>query len=94
KTFSAWMSPVGKMALTNYLLHSIICTTIFYGYGFGLIGQIGAFQGVLLAIVIFIVQIPLSRFWLSRFYYGPFEWLWRILTYGKAQPFVKKNLPH
>jgi len=94
KTFSAWISPVGQMALTNYLLHSIICTTIFYGYGFGLYGKIGAFQGVLLAIVIFIVQIPLSRFWLSRFYYGPFEWLWRTLTYGKAQPFVKKNLPH
>ena len=89
KTFSAWLSPVGQMALTNYLLHSIICTTIFYGYGFGLYGQIGAFQGVLIAIAIFMVQIPFSRFWMSRFHYGPFEWVWRTLTYGKVQPFRK-----
>jgi len=89
KTFSAWMAPVGQMALTNYLLHSIICTTIFYGYGFGLYGQIGAFQGLLIAIAIFMAQIPLSRFWLSRFHYGPFEWVWRTLTYGKVQPFRK-----
>lgn len=89
KTFTGWMAPVGQMALTNYLLHSIICTTIFYGYGFGLVGQIGTFQGLLMAIAIFIAQIPFSRFWMSRFHYGPFEWVWRTLTYGKVQPFRK-----
>jgi len=93
KIFSAWLSPVGKMALTNYLLHSIICTTIFYGYGFGLYGKIGAFHGILIAIGIFLAQIPFSRFWLSRFHYGPFEWVWRTLTYGKLQPFLKGPQP-
>lgn len=80
------LAPVGKMALTNYLLHSIICTTLFLPYGFGLFGKIEMWQGILLTIVIFIIQIPLSIFWLKRFNYGPFEWLWRSLTYWRLQP--------
>ncbi len=91
KKISSLMAPVGRMALTNYLLHSIICTTLFLPYGFGLFGKFTAWQGVLLTIVIFLLQIPFSRFWLNRFNYGPFEWLWRSLTYMKAQPFVKKK---
>lgn len=91
KTFSHWLAPVGRMALTNYLLQSIICTTIFYAYGFGLMGKFNTFQGILLTILIFALQIPFSHFWLKHFHYGPFEWLWRSLTYMKIQPFRKKQ---
>jgi len=83
------LAPVGRMALTNYLLQSIICTTLFYGYGFGLFGKITVWQGLLLSFVIFGLQIPFSRWWLSKFKFGPFEWLWRSLTYWKLQPFKK-----
>ena len=83
------LAPVGRMALTNYLLHSIICTTLFYGYGFGLFGKIAVWQGLLLSLVIFGLQIPFSRWWLTKFNFGPFEWLWRSLTYWKLQPFKK-----
>ncbi len=89
--FSKLLSPVGRMALTNYLLHSIICSTLFYSYGFGLFGQINTFQGVLLTITIFGLQIPFSHWWLKRFNFGPFEWLWRSLTYLKFQPFAKQK---
>lgn len=83
------LAPVGRMALTNYLLHSIICSTLFLPYGFGLFGEIEVWQGILLTIIIFGLQIPFSIFWLKHFNYGPFEWLWRSLTYWKIQPFRK-----
>lgn len=75
------LAAVGRMALTNYLLQSLVCTTIFYSYGLGLFGQVGPALGVLLAVVIFALQIPLSVWWLRHFQYGPMEWLWRTLTY-------------
>ena len=81
------LAPVGRMALTNYLMHSIICTTLFYAYGFGLMGKVEIWQGIVLAIAIFGLQIPFSKWWLNQFKYGPFEWLWRSLTYWKLQPF-------
>lgn len=80
------LAAVGRMALTNYLLQSVICTTIFNAYGFGQFGKVGPALGLVLTIVIFAVQIPLSNWWLSRFRFGPMEWLWRSLTYGKLQP--------
>ena len=80
------LAPVGQMALTNYLTQSIVCTLIFYGYGLGLFGQMGAATGIGLTIVIYALQIPLSHWWMRRFLYGPVEWLWRSLTYGKPQP--------
>lgn len=80
------LAPVGRMALSNYLLQSLVATTIFYGYGVGLYGQWGAAAGLLLSVVIYALQIPLSNWWLSRFRFGPMEWLWRSLTYGRAQP--------
>ncbi len=80
------LAPVGRMALTNYLSQSIICTLIFYGYGLGLFGQVGTALGILLTIVIYGLQIPLSHWWLKRFRFGPAEWLWRSLVYLQAQP--------
>ncbi len=93
KRFSHLLAPVGRMALTNYLMHSIICTTLFLPYGFGLFGQITHWQGIIISIAIFSVQIPLSRWWLNRFRFGPFEWLWRSLTYLKWQPFIIRQIP-
>ncbi len=81
------LAPVGRMALTNYLLQSLICTTIFYGYGFGLFGTVNAAAGIALSLLIYVLQIPFSHWWLARFQFGPMEWLWRTLTYGRRQPF-------
>ncbi len=80
------LSYVGRMALTNYLLQTLICTTLFYGYGFGLYDKIGIAGGILLTVVIYILQIILSKWWLTRFRFGPMEWLWRSGTYLKFQP--------
>jgi uncharacterized protein len=80
------LANVGRMAISNYLLQTVICTTLFYGYGFGLYGRIDTATGLLLTIVIFALQIPLSAWWLGRFRFGPVEWLWRSLSYGQRQP--------
>ena len=74
---------VGRMALSNYLLQSIIATMIFYSYGLGLYGQIAPALGMGIALVIFTLQIFISKWWLSRYQFGPMEWVWKSLTYGK-----------
>jgi len=84
-----WLAPVGRMALTNYLVQSLVCTTIFYGYGFGMIGEVGAAAGLALTCAIYGVQVVASRAWLSRYRYGPAEWLWRSLTYMRWQPMLR-----
>ena len=83
----AAMSPlasVGRMPLTNYLMQSVIASTLFYGYAFGLYYRIGPAVGVLIAFAIYAVQVAYSAWWMARFRFGPMEWLWRTLTYGKA----------
>ena len=77
------LAPVGRMALTNYLMHTVICVTIFYGYGFGQFGKVGPLVATLIGISIFLIQIPASTLWLRYFAYGPMEWIWRQLTYRK-----------
>ena len=64
---------------------------LFYGYGLGLYGQVGAAQGVLLTVLIFALQVAWSSWWLRRFQFGPAEWLWRTLTYGRAQPMRRRS---
>lgn len=89
ETWRRWLAPlaaVGRMALSNYLLQSLICTTIFYSYGLALFGKVRPSLGLLLTIAIFLIQIPLSVWWLRRFRFGPIEWLWRSLTYWQLQP--------
>jgi uncharacterized protein len=76
-------SYVGRMALTNYLMQSLICTTIFYSYGLGLYGRVGPALAVPLTILVYGLQVPFSQWWLERHQYGPMEWLWRRLTYGQ-----------
>lgn len=85
-----FLQPVGKMALSNYLIQTILCTFIFYGYGLGLFGKIGPFYGILITIGIYALQILYSYYWMKKFQFGPMEWLWRRLTYGKSV--VNKNL--
>jgi uncharacterized protein len=82
----AVLAPVGQMALTNYLLESIVCTLIFYGYGLALFGRAGAAWGIVLTVVIYLLLIPFSHWWMKRFLYGPAEWLWRSMTYWRLQP--------
>jgi uncharacterized protein len=76
-------APVGRMALTNYLMHSVVCVTLAYGFGLGLWWRIGASTAMAIAGLIIAVQIPLSALWLSRYRFGPVEWVWRRLTYGR-----------
>ena len=83
RRFISVFAPVGRMALTNYLLHSIICVVLSYGFGFGLWWHTGASRAMAIAAAIIIVQIPFSAWWLSRFRFGPVEWIWRRLTYGR-----------
>jgi len=82
----AVLAPVGRMALTNYLLQSVICTTIFYSYGFGLYDKVSPAFSIILTSIVFLIQIPLSIWWLKHFQFGPMEWLWRSLTYSRLQP--------
>jgi uncharacterized protein len=77
------VAAAGRMALTNYLTQSIICTLLFYGYGFGLHDRVGVAQGLMLTLIIWGVQVLFSTLWLMRYQYGPMEWLWRSLTYGR-----------
>jgi len=77
---------VGRMALTNYLLQTIICTTIFYGHGLGLFGQLERSGQILIVFGVWVFQLFASHIWLRSFLFGPAEWLWRSLTYLKFQP--------
>lgn len=80
------LASVGRMALTIYLLQSVAGTLLYYGYGLGFQFALGNLSGLLLAVVVFALQIVLSHWWLRHFRFGPFEWLWRSLTYGRLQP--------
>jgi uncharacterized protein len=80
------LAPLGRMALTNYLSQSIILGFVFYGYGLGKFEHMGAMDGLLLAIGLYAAQAIASTFWLRRYRFGPVEWLWRAVTYGKRPP--------
>jgi len=85
------LAAVGRMALTNYLMQTVICTSLFYGHG---LGWFNTFERVELLIVVFSVwvfQMMFSVLWLKKFRFGPFEWLWRSLTYFKIQPMKRQT---
>jgi uncharacterized protein len=77
---------VGRTAFTNYLLQTVIATTIFYGHGLGLFGSVTRVEQYGIVLAIWAVQVPLSVLWLRSFRFGPVEWVWRTLTYGERQP--------
>lgn len=83
------LSNVGQMAFTNYLMQSIICTFIFYGYGFSYFGHLRFHQIYYVVFGVWIFQMIFSSIWLRYFRFGPFEWVWRSLTYWKRQPMRK-----
>ena len=87
RAWTVHLAPLGRMALTNYLTHSVVFTLLFYGYGLGLYGDIGRAGATALALVLFGGQMWFSAWWLARYRMGPMEWLWRTLTYGKLQKF-------
>jgi len=80
------IAAAGRMAFTNYLATSLICTTLFYGYGFGLYGQLSRWQLYPVVALVWAAILLWSRPWLAQFRYGPFEWLWRSLARGRLQP--------
>jgi uncharacterized protein len=76
------LAAVGRGALSSYLLQSVICTTVFYGYGLGLYGRWGPAASLVLVGAVALVQVFWSNWWFRRHRYGPAEWVWRVLTYG------------
>jgi uncharacterized protein len=88
-SFATWTAPIaaaGRMALTNYLAQSLIFSVLFNGYGFGLFGRLAPASAAAIGIAVYAVQLWVSQWWLNRYRFGPFEWLWRSLTYGRIQP--------
>ncbi|UCG52127.1 MAG: DUF418 domain-containing protein [Candidatus Latescibacterota bacterium] len=79
------LAAVGRMAFTNYILQTVICTTIFYGHGFGLYGRVERVGQILIVLAVWIVLLVVSPIWLRYFRFGPLEWVWRSLTYRKNQ---------
>jgi uncharacterized protein len=88
RRFLRALAAPGRMALTNYLFQSIICTSLFYSYGLGFFGSVGPAAGLVIAAAIYGVQVAASNWYLSRFRFGPVEWMWKSLTYGHRQPFA------
>jgi uncharacterized protein len=90
--FIARVAAAGRAAFSNYLGTSIVMTTIFYGYGLGLFGDVGRWTLYLYCIAMWAVMLLWSKPWLDRYRYGPLEWLWRSLARGSFQP-MRKALP-
>jgi uncharacterized protein len=90
-----WLIPIGALgrtAFSNYLLQSVIFGWIFFGYGLGLFGKLGAAPTLALGVVVYAIQVLISSWWLRHFRFGPVEWLWRTLMYGTRQP-MARNTP-
>lgn len=85
------LAAVGRMALTNYFLHTLLCTTFFYGYGFGKFASIEFPQLWLVVLSVWTINIVFSLLWLRVFSMGPFEWVWRSLTYRQLVPIVRRS---
>lgn len=80
------LAAVGRTAFSNYLLQTVLATSIFYGYGLGLFATLSRLELLGVVVLIWVIQVPLSVVWLRRYRFGPVEWCWRTLTYGERQP--------
>jgi len=80
------LAATGRMAFSNYLLQTLVCTTLFYGHGLGLFGSLEHWGQALIVLGLWILALVVSPLWLRSFRYGPVEWLWRSLTYWSFQP--------
>lgn len=85
------VAAAGRMAFTNYLAQSLICTFIFYGHGLGLYGRLDYAEQLLVAAGIWALQLAWSPWWLARYQFGPMEWTWRSLTYWRLQPLARRG---
>ena len=85
------LAAVGRTAFSNYILQTLICTTIFYGHGLGLFGEVERIGQMGIVVVIWAVQLAISMLWLRHFRFGPLEWLWRTLIYMRLQPFRRDD---
>ena len=81
-----WLAPAGRMALTNYLMQSVVCAFVFTGWGLRLFASVSPLAATGIAVAIFAAQLPLSAWWLRRHAYGPVEWFLRALTIGTLPP--------
>lgn len=88
------LGPVGRMALTNYLLQSLVMTWLFLPYGAGRPRPIASAFVAVNVLFFFLVQVPFSEWWLKRFKFGPMEWLWRSAAYARFLPWVSETSPH
>jgi uncharacterized protein len=88
----AALSAVGRTAFSNYILQTLIGTTLFYGHGFGLFGNVSRVYQILIVVAIWMVQLLVSPLWLRYFAFGPLEWLWRSLTYRRRMPLKNGKL--
>ena len=86
------LDAVGRMAFTNYIMQTLIATTLFYGHGFGLYGSVSRVGQIGIVLAVWALQLIVSPIWLSRFQYGPLEWGWRSLTYGRRMPMRRAGL--
>jgi uncharacterized protein len=93
RRLTACLAAVGRMALTNYLMQSVLCTTLFYGYGFGLFGKLDRTGLACVVLAVWAAQLAWSPVWLRYFRFGPAEWLWRTLTYWRFQPLRRAAEP-
>ena len=91
--FTRPLAAVGQMAFSNYILQTLICTTLFYGHGFGLFGSLARSSQMLVVLAVWILQLIVSPIWMRHFRYGPLEWLWRTLVYLQRQPFRRRPHP-
>jgi uncharacterized protein len=85
----ARLEAVGRMAFTNYIMHSVFCTLFFFGYGLNYFAELEYYQIYFVVLAIWIIQLIVSPIWLRYYRFGPLEWLWRSLTYWKRQPMLR-----
>lgn len=88
---TAALSAVGRMAFSNYVLQTVLCTSLFLGWGFGLFGELSRAQTMLVWAGATVVQVVWSLLWLRAFRHGPLEWCWRALTYGERPSFRRRT---
>jgi uncharacterized protein len=86
------LAAVGRMAFTNYLMQSVLCTLYFYGHGLGCFGKLERIEQMYVVVSVWVIQLIYSPIWLRYFRFGPAEWLWRSLTYWRWQPFVRRSV--
>jgi uncharacterized protein len=87
----ARLSAAGRMAFSCYIFETVISTLAFYGHGLGWFGSVDRLQQMLFTVGVWLVILIVAPLWLARFQYGPLEWIWRSLTYGRAEPFVRRE---